>query len=127
MVLNMHLPREFMSKTPRSLAVESTIFWLVVSAILIVASSDLTMITEAASGVVTAVVYLVVAYLCWNQRKWSFVGAIALALFVTVGGVAFPILAGLTNSVFGALSSGAIILVPQFLLIFFSYRAYREG
>lgn len=110
----------------KSLPVEGTVFWLLVSAILIAVSSDPAMILEAASGLVTAVIYVIVAYVCSNLRRWGFIAAIILALFVTVGGIAFPLQGGFVTSVFDAISVGAILIVPQLFLIFFSYRAYRE-
>lgn len=109
----------------KSFAVEGTVFWLVVSAIFIAASIDPTVTWEAASGLVTAGVYLVIAYACWKPRKWAFVAATAIALFTTVGSLALSFSFG-TTSIFKALSESAFLVVPQLMLILFSLRAYRE-
>ncbi len=108
----------------RSLAVEATSFWLIVSAILIAAPFDPADLILTLSALITAAVYVVVAYICWSLRRWGFIAAIILALFTTIGGIAF----GFTQeaNTFEVLSASGWLVVPQLILIFFSQRAYRE-
>ncbi len=110
----------------RSFAVEGTVFWLVVTTFTIIASIDLNDALLLASSLATAVIYLIVAYACWNPRRWSFIAAIVLGLFTALGSVAFDLSTGFASSAFEALSNGAFLIVPQLILILFSLRAYRE-
>jgi hypothetical protein len=122
----------------KSFAVEGTSFWLVVSAILLGASAYGSEATLAAAALGIAVVYAVAAYFAWNGAKWAFAFAVALAVFTLIANVFFGVLRavinlsvygtveGLTDSGFAILSPIAWLMIPQFLLIFYSWRAYRE-
>jgi hypothetical protein len=115
----------------RSYAVEGTVFWLVVSAIIMTASAyDAEQLGLVAAAAGVAIVYLVVAYACWNLKKWGFIAAIALALFTAVSNITFgsfffaeevP-----SDWLFVTFVNGGFLMVPQYILMFFSFRAYRE-
>lgn len=111
----------------RSFAVEGTVFWLVVSAILTGGSAYGAPLVFAALALAVAVVVVITAFFAWNHKKWAFVLAIVLALVALVGNVVFgdpEALATVTG--FEILSAGAWLSIPQFLVIFYSLRAYRE-
>lgn len=111
----------------KSLAVEGTAFWLVVSAILTGGSAYGAPLDLAALALGFAVVYLIAAYFAWNHKRWAFVLAIVLALVALVGNVIFGGPEGLaTVTGFEILAAGAWLSIPQFLVIFYSLRAYRE-
>jgi hypothetical protein len=111
----------------KSFAVEGTAFWLVVSAILTGGSAYGAPLALAALALAYAVVYAIVAFFAWNHKKWAFVLAIVIALVALVGNVVFGGVEGLaTVTGFGILSAGAWLSIPQFLVIFYSLRAYRE-
>lgn len=120
----------------KSFAVKGTVFWLVASAALIsflVSVPDSPAAAEfyiKVSGLVISAVYVVVAYACWKLRRWGFIAAIILSLFIAVGSIAggFYYSATVTQVFPGeSMVWAGFVLVPQTILIFFSYRAYREG
>lgn len=106
----------------RSLAVEGTIFWLVVDAFVDLGAIAETS-THVAEGAFVIVLNLIVAYLCWEERRSGFVSAIILGLFVAI--VAFPFLLGGEQTPFGALVD-ALVILSALLTVFFGYRAFRE-
>ncbi len=111
----------------KSYAVEGTAFWLVVSAILTGGSGYGAPSVLAALALAFAVVYVIAAYFAWNHKRWAFVLAIVLALVALVGNVVFAGAEGLATATgFEILSPGAWLIIPQFLVIFYSLRAYRE-
>ncbi|MEE9236815.1 MAG: hypothetical protein V3U52_03395, partial [Thermoplasmata archaeon] len=79
-----------------------------------------------ASGLVFAVLYLVVAYFAWNHKKWAFIGAIILSLVSLIGSLAFGFAEGWPTTGWEFFSGGGFLSVPTLLVIFFSLRAYRE-
>ena len=100
----------------RSFTEEGTVFWLIVTAILLsyltiaISAALYTLLTPA-----LAIVQLVLAYACWTRRKWGFLAS-------TVSGI---LIAGLA---FGILYSpvGDLLLLLQLQIILFAYRAHRE-
>ena len=110
----------------KSFAVEGTVFWLIVNTIIVIVTIDPADISLLASALVFAVLYLILAYVCWTQKRWGFIVAIVLAVIAAVGSVAFDLSTGFASSAFEALSNGAFLIVPQLILILFSLRAYRE-
>ncbi|MEE9237693.1 MAG: hypothetical protein V3U52_07900 [Thermoplasmata archaeon] len=109
----------------KSFAVEGTVFWLIAAAILTGGSSYGPDVVLMASGLVFAVLYLVVAYFAWNHKKWAFIGAIILSVVSLIGSIAIGIGEGLTTG-WEFFSGGGFLSVPTLLVIFFSLRAYRE-
>jgi len=105
-------------------SVQGTVFWLIVSAILIVGSSIAIDMTMLAAAIVTAAVYLIVGFFSWKEKRWSFIAAILLALFTIAGNVVFS--GFITTDAFEILSSSGFIMIPQLLLIFYSFRAYTD-
>jgi hypothetical protein len=106
----------------KSLAVEGTVFWLVVSAFVelgAIAGSS----SHVTEGSVVVVLDLIVAYLCWNGRKSGFVSTIVLGLLVAI--IAFPFLFGGEQTPFGALID-ALVILSALMTVFFGYRALRE-
>ncbi len=107
-----------MNNSERSSAIKGTVTLLVINAVL-----GLSFLFEPEVGdlftitVVLSAVQLVVAYLCWDQRKLGFMLAIILALFNIVGTVAYNPTIDLWLIMPTAL---------QLILIFFGFRAYRE-
>ncbi len=112
----------------KSYAVEGAVFWLIVSAILTGGSAYGELLSViGASALVFAVIYVIAAYFAWNHKKWAFLLAILLALVSLVGSLVFSGTEALANATgFEILSSGAWLMIPQFLVIFYSLRAYRE-
>ena len=106
----------------RSLAVEGTVFWLVVGAIVelgaVAASSE-----NVLEGISVAVLNFVLAYACWNGRRVGFLATVVLGLIVAA--VAFPFLFGGEQTPFGALID-ALVILSSLLTVFFGYRALRE-
>ncbi len=109
----------------RSFAVEGTVFWLIATAILAGGSSLGPDVAILATGLVYAVLYLVVAYFAWNRKKWAFIGATVLSLVSLIGSLAFGIGEGVTTG-WEFLSGGGFLSVTILLVVFFSLRAYRE-
>ncbi len=103
----------------RSFAGEGTVYWLLVSAILL---GYLTVVVAVAAGVfyfaftlALAVVELVLAYACWTLRAWGFLASTLSA--IVVAGLAFGILYS---------PVGALLLFLQLQVVLFAYRAHRE-
>ncbi len=110
----------------KSFAVEGTVFWLIATAILAGGSSLGPDVAILATGLVYAVLYLVVAYFAWNRKKWAFIGATVLSLVSLIGGLAFGFVEGWPTTGWEFFSGGGFLSVPLLLVIFFSLRAYRE-
>ncbi|MFQ5871497.1 MAG: hypothetical protein ACE5IB_05010 [Candidatus Geothermarchaeales archaeon] len=109
----------------KSYAVEGTVFWLVVSAIVMTVSSySPEELTYFATAVPVVVLYLLVAYVCWDLRRWGFAAAIILALFTTLATFAF--VPQEEQAIWQTFVDGAFLMVPQYILIFYAFRAYRE-
>lgn len=103
----------------KSFAAEGTVYWLLVSAILLV---YLTFAVAVAAGTLyfaftlaLAVVEAILAYVCWAMRKWSFIASTLTA--IAIAGLAFGILYS---------PVGDLLLLLQLQIIFFAYRAHRE-
>ena len=112
-----------------NVSVQGTVFWLIVSAILIVGCSIAMDMMMLAVGLITAVVYLIVGVFAWKEKRWSFIAAILLALYTTgnVVFLQFSLPSGfITTDAFEILSALGFILIPQLLLIFYSLRAYFD-
>jgi len=103
----------------KSFAGEGTVYWLIVSAILL---GYLTVAVALTAGILYfsftltfSVVELVLAYECWTLRKWGFLASTLSA--ITVAGLAFGILYS---------PIGDLLLLLQLQVVLFAYRAYRE-
>ncbi len=103
----------------KTFAAEGTVYWLLVSAILLV---YLTFAVTAAAGMlyfaftlVLGIVEAVLAYACWTLKKWGFLASTLTA--IAVSGLAFGILYS---------PVGDLLLLFQLQIIFFAYRAHRE-
>ena len=103
----------------KTFAAEGTVYWLLVSAILLV---YLTFAVAAAAGtlyfaftLVLSIVEAALAYACWTLKKWGFLASTLTA--ITVSGLAFGILYS---------PVGDLLLLFQLQIIFFAYRAHRE-
>ena len=117
----------------KSLVVEAVVFWLLVNAIIIVGSSLGGDIIFLSSAVITALFYLIVAYMCWNLKRWSFAASIILGLFTITGTIVFtlfenisPITGGPIIGGFEVLFGQGFIIVPHLIQIFYSLRSYFE-
>jgi len=102
-----------------SFAEEGTVYWLIVSAILLV---YLTFAVAIAAGILyiaftiaLATLEAVLAYACWTLKKWGFIASTLSA--VVVAGLAFGILYS---------PIGALLLLLQLQVVLFAYRAHRE-
>jgi hypothetical protein len=103
----------------RSFAEEGTVYWLIVSAILL---GYLTPVVSLAAGpfyftftIALAIVELVLAYACWTLRTWGFLASTLSA--IVVAGLAFGILYS---------PIGDLLLLLQLQVVLFAYRAHRE-
>ena len=103
----------------KTFAAEGTVYWLLVSAILLV---YLTFAVAAAAGtlyfaftLVLGIVEAALAYACWTLKKWGFLASTLTA--IAVSGLAFGILYS---------PIGDLLLLFQLQIIFFAYRAHRE-
>ncbi len=102
-----------------SFAEEGTVYWLIVSAILL---GYLTVAVAVAAGILylgfalaLAVVEALLAYACWTMKKWGFLASTLSS--IVVAGLAFGILYS---------PIGDLLLLLQLQVILFGYRAYRE-
>jgi hypothetical protein len=103
----------------RSFAGEGTVYWLLVSAILL---AYLTVAVAAAAGLpyfaftlALAIAELVLAYACWTLKTWGFLASTLSAIIVA--GLAFGILYS---------PVGDLLLLLQLQVVLFGYRAHRE-
>ncbi len=103
----------------RSFAEEGTVYWLIVSAILL---GYLTIAVAVAAGILyfastlaLAVVEVVLAYACWTLKKWGFLASTLSA--IVIAGLAFGILYS---------PIGDLLLLLQLQIVFFAFRAHRE-
>ena len=103
----------------KSFVEEGTVYWLIVSAILLV---YLTVAISVAAGILyvaltiaLAVVEAVLAYACWTLKKWGFLASTLSAIIVA--GLAFGILYS---------PIGDLLLLLQLQITLFAYRAHRE-
>jgi len=103
----------------KSFAGEGTVYWLIVSAILL---GYLTVAVAVAAGILyfgfiiaLAMVEAVLAYACWTMKKWGFLASTLSA--IVVAGLAFGIL---------YTPIGDLLLLLQLQVVFFAYRAHRE-
>jgi hypothetical protein len=103
----------------KSFTEEATVYWLLVSAILL---GYVSFAIGIAAGIlyfifalVLAVVELVLAYACWTRTKWGFLASTLSA--IVVAGLAFGILYS---------PVGDLLLLLQLQVVFFAYRAHRE-
>src|SRR6266702_2535206 len=103
----------------KTFAAEGTVYWLLVSAILLV---YLTFAVAVAAGTLylaftlaLAVVEAILAYACWTLKKWSFLSSTLTAI-------------GIAGLAFGILYSpvGDLLLLLQLQIVLFAYRAHRE-
>jgi hypothetical protein len=103
----------------RSLVEEGTVFWLIVSAILLVyltvAVAFFVSIFFFALTLALAVVEGVLASVCWILKKWGFLASTLSAIIIS--GLAFGIL---------YYYLGQLLFLLQLMILLFSYRAYRE-
>lgn len=106
-------------KHARSFAGEGTVYWLIVSAILL---SYLTIAVALAAGIlyftftlILAVIEAVLAYACWTLKKWGFLTSTISAIIIA--GLAFGILYS---------PIGDLLLLLQLQVVLFAYRAHRE-
>jgi len=106
----------------KTFAAEGTVYWLLVSAILLV---YLAFAVAVAAGtlyfaftLVLAILEAVLAYACWTLRKWGFLASTIAA--IVVAGLAF----GIVYSPIGDLL--LLLLLLQLQVVLFAYRAHRE-
>jgi len=102
-----------------SFAEEGTVYWLIVSAILL---GYLTVVVAVAAGILylgfalaLVVVEALLAYGCWTMKKWGFLASTLSA--IVIAGLAFGILYS---------PIGDLLLLLQLQVVLFAYRAYRE-
>jgi hypothetical protein len=103
----------------KTFAAEGTVYWLLVSAILLV---YLTFAVAIAAGTLyfaftlaLAVLEAILAYACWTLKKWSFLASTFTA--IAIAGLAFGILYS---------PVGDLLLLLQLHVVLFAYRAHRE-
>jgi uncharacterized membrane protein len=118
----------------RSFAVEGTVFWLVVVAVVEITvsttpakySAPTTPSQYAVAGIILGVLSLVMAYFCWTNRKFSFLAAVALALITAVGAYPYPQPFRTVDTPFGA-EVDSLVILGSLLVALFGIRAYREA
>ncbi len=122
-----------MTKAPtRSLALEATVFWLIVGAInalidFISASGTpffASLPIAETAELFTGIIYIMLAYAIFRMERWALLGAIIIPLIIAVG-----TLVSLDRSalaIYSQFSRNSFIILNQLLIIFFAYRAYRE-
>jgi hypothetical protein len=103
----------------KSFAAEGTVYWLIVSSILL---AYLTVAVAVTAGIlyltftlVLASVEAVLAYACWTLKKWGFLASTLSA--IVVAGLAFGIIYS---------PVGDLLLLLQLQVVLFGYRAHRE-
>jgi hypothetical protein len=103
----------------KSFTEEATVYWLLVSAILL---SYVSFAIGIAAGIlyfifalVLALAELVLAYACWTRTRWGFLASTVSA--IVVAGLAFGILYS---------PVGDLLLLLQLQVVFFAYRGHRE-
>ncbi len=109
-----------------NLEIKGTVFWLIVSAVLVIATIELNNAFTVVSGVIVAALYSALAFACWRMKKWGFIGALALALFTIVASIAFAFIVLQAGAMVIALDANAFMIIPQLLIIFYSIQAYRS-
>ncbi len=104
----------------RNFAGEATVYWLIVSAILLgylaVAVALSAGIDYFAFTLTLAALELVLAYACWTLREWSFLASVLSSIIVA--GLAFGILYS---------PIGDLLLLLQLQIFLYAYRAHREA
>ncbi len=108
----------------RSLAVEATIFWLVVSGVITASLAagiyvDVPGFLGPPYFIITislTALYFAFAYTCFAMRRWGFTGSIIYGLAV----------AGAFSGIIDT-SIGALLILIQLQIVFFAYRAYKEN
>jgi len=110
----------------KDISVESVAFWLIVSALIIVFTSFPIKDAISASGLVFAVVYVIVAFFSLRLKRIAFISALILALFTVAGTAVLDFSSTAEGSPFLFMSQQAYLFIPQFLIMFYSFRAFRQ-
>lgn len=108
----------------KSLAVEATVFWILVSAVIELMAPS-TRGQFAIGGAIVGVLNLVIAYFCWKLKRFAFAAAVILNLIVAIGAFPYPPPSRTVETPFGALID-ALVILWSLLTVFFGYRAFRE-
>jgi uncharacterized membrane protein len=93
----------------RSFAIEGTVFWLVVVAVVEITAAT-TPAHYAVGGIIFGGVNLVLAYSCWIGRNLSFLIATVVALITAVGAYPYPQPSRTVDTPFGAEVDPLVIL-----------------
>jgi hypothetical protein len=103
----------------KSFAGEGTVYWLIVSTILL---GYLAVAVAIAAGPIyigftlaLVAVEAILAYACWTMKKWGFLASTFSAIIIA--GLAFGILYS---------PIGDLLLLLQLQVVLFAYRAHRE-
>jgi hypothetical protein len=119
----------------RSFAEEGTLYWLIVSATLLVylaanipASTDISFFV---APLALAIVEAVLGYAVWSLKKWSFLASIlsAIVIMVLLVGILYsPLDISFSDLAFGFIFDpfGGVLLLLQLQVVLFAYRAHRE-
>jgi hypothetical protein len=103
----------------KSFAAEGTVYWLIVSSILLAYLTVAVAVTAGtlyfAFTLILAVVETVLAYACWTLKKSAFLASTLSA--IVIAGLAFGIIYS---------PVGALLLLLQLQVVLFAYRAHRE-
>ena len=125
----------------RSFAEEGTVYWLIVSALVLVylpvsvasTTAGILLFLYLAFAIALAAVEAALAYTCWTMKKWSFIASTISAIIfsgLTFGILYSPIGTAIIVSglAFEILYSpiGNLLLLLQLQVVLFSYRALRE-
>jgi len=108
----------------KSLAVEATVFWLVVSGVITASLAagiyvDVPGFLGPPYFIITVsltALHFGLAYASWSMRRWAFTASIIYGLAV----------AGAFSGIIDT-SIGALLILLQLQIVFFAYRAYKEN
>jgi len=115
----------------RTFAVEATVFWLLVPAIVLLAIGYQAWVQGGpsyfAGDMVFILLFVIFAYGSWKVTKWGLVGAIGFSLIFAVLRVAFGIsVSAVCEGLESAIQNNAVTEIPALLCSFNAYRALRE-
>lgn len=112
--------------SPRNPDLEAMTFWLMLNAVIIGITSFPIKDAIAASGIVFAGLYVIVGYFAWKGKRWTSILAIVFALVTLLGTFLLDFSSTAGGSVFLFFSQQAYLFIPEYLLIFYAFRALNR-
>lgn len=105
---------------------EATAFWVLVNGGIIAITSFPIRDLIAVSGIVFAGFYCIAGYFAWKGKRWTLGLAIAFAVVTLVGTFLLDFSTTASGSVFTFFSQQAYLYIPEYLLVFYAFRALRN-